>query len=320
MAWPDAPHGPADAAHRLARRFEAMTGHRHRIALSHAQGPDETADLYFGAAHDFSALHPSYAYFAGLPGSSGLGADGLAQWMAVGGGQMLWDDLAASHGWKPLLAGHLGEAPPLWSRVPISGLGSLAGQRIVATGLAADVARALGAEPAGGSFATAKAALAQGEAEAAEVGGLVTSLASGIAAVAPHATGSGFHAGGTALALHVRLPVWHALSDADRAILEAACNEAYQLAVADAETHAEIARRVLSTSLGVTFAPWPGDVTEALERVAEATIAHVAAHDAVSERIDQSYCAFRAQIGGKPDARRPAAMAAFPQGRDRSSA
>ncbi len=51
-------------------------------------------------------------------------------------------------GWKPLLAGHTGGAPlALGNRRPSTGLASLAGTRIAADGLGADVVRALGAEP-----------------------------------------------------------------------------------------------------------------------------------------------------------------------------
>lgn len=312
MAQADAPHGPADSLNRLAHRFEAMTDGRYRIEIATgACVPGCEADLVYGPAHDFMPLHPAFAYFAGLPGSGGLGAQDLAHWIAIGGGQMLWDDLAGSHGWKPLLAGHSGESPPLWSQGPIAGLGSLTGQRISAPGLAADVARALGAEAHEGLAPhLAVAALAEGSIQAVEAGDLATSLALGIPAVARHATGAGLNGHGTALALHVRLPVWERLQEADRAILAAAAAAEFQLSLAEARAHASVARQVLAGRFEVRFASWPDDVAEAIERVAEATIAHVAGRDAVAMRIDQSYMAFRSLISGAPPPRRRAAVAA----------
>lgn len=305
MPWADTPQGPADAVHGLARRFETMTGGRYRIEIVEGGGVEPDADLVHGSAHDFAALHPAFAYFAGLPGLAGLSAGDFAHWIAIGGGQMLWDDLAGRHGWKPLLAGHSGDAPPLWSREPVTGLQDLAGRRIAAPGLGADVARALGAE-ALGSLAPheAAAALADGTVFAVEAG-LLVGLAAGIPQAARHATGQGLNGRGTALALSVRLPVWEQLPEADQAILAAVAAEAFQLSLAEARVHAPVSRSVLD-ALGVTFAPWPADVAEALGRVAEATIAHVAGRDETALRIDQSYRAFRAMLS------EPALSAGFP--------
>jgi TRAP-type mannitol/chloroaromatic compound transport system substrate-binding protein len=304
MPWTDAPQGPADQARRLARRFETMTGGRYRVEIAPGLGLSRDADLVFGSAHDFAALHPAFAYFAGLPGSSGLNATDFAHWLSVGGGQMLWDDLAAEHGWKPLAAGHTGEAPPLWSRTPITSLNDLSGRRVAAFGLGVDVARALGADGISLLPDQMSGALADDSLFAVETGGMLTSLASGSARVAPHATGDGLNAHGTALSLSVRLAVWDRLPDADKAILEAATTEAYQAALADARAHDRLARQVLERSFGATFAPWPSDLAEALGRVAEATIAHVAGYDPTAARIDQSYMAFRSAISGTAGPRR----------------
>lgn len=310
MPWADTPQGPADSVRRLVRRFESMTEGRYRIEISvQAQGAAD-ADLVHGTAHDFAGLHPAFAYFAGLPGSSGLGAQDFAHWIAVGGGQMLWDDLAGQHGWKPLLVGHSGEAPPLWSRQAIGGLGDLAGQRISVPGLGADVARALGAEAVPVALGDIAAAIQDGRVFAAETG-LLTSLASGVARTAHFATGTGLNGRGTALSLNVRLSVWESLPEHDRAILMAAAVEEYQASLAEARAHEHVARRALAASFGVTFAPWPSDVAEAIDRVAEATIAHVAGQDALVARIDQSYMAFRSALQGTMPAKRAPGLAAL---------
>ncbi len=302
MPWADTPQGPADSAHRLARHLEALTGGRYRIevAASAASLPDHDGELTLSPAHDFAPLHPAFAYFAGLPGSGGLGAQDLADWIAIGGGQMLWDDLSRRHGWKPLLAGHSGEAPPLWSRQPIESLSDLAGRRIAAPGLGGDVARALGAEADEAPLPQdAAAALAEGTLFAAEAGGLMTSLALGLARSAAHATGEGLNGRGTALALNVRLELWERLSDTDKAVFAAAASGELQRSLAEQRAHQGLARRVLEAR-GVRFAPWPPDIAEALDRVAEATIAHVAGRDEIALGIDRSYVAFRTLLSETP--------------------
>ncbi len=310
MPWADTPQGPADSVRRLAHRFEEMTGGRYRIDIrAGVAGPDGDADLVHGSAHDFASYHPAFSYFAGLPGSSGLGANDFAHWIAVGGGQMLWDDLAGQHGWKPLLAGHTGEAPPLWSREPITVLGDFSGRRIAAPGLGADVARALGADGHHLELSRVAAALADGSVVAAEAGGMLSSLASGVGRVARHATGQGLNGNGTALSLSVRHSTWERMPKADQAILAAAAAEEFHVSLAEARAHQHIARRVLESSFGVTFAPWSVEVAGALDRVAEATIAHVAGRDAISARIDQSYMAFRSALSGTAAPQRNTAVA-----------
>jgi TRAP-type mannitol/chloroaromatic compound transport system substrate-binding protein len=301
MPWADTPQGPADSVRRFARRIETLTEGRHRIEITSGKGPDSGADIVHGTAHDFAALDPAFAYFAGLPGSGGLAAQDLADWIAIGGGQMLWDDLAGLHGWKPLLTGHMGDAPPLWSRSPISSLKDLEGQRVAAPGLGADVARALGAEvfePLAPHDAAK--ALADGSLFAAEAGGLLSSFVSGIPRAALHGTGYGFNGRGTALALHIRQTVWERMTEADKAIFSAAAAEEFQLSLAEARAHMGVTRQVLSTYMRVKLAPWPNDVVDALERVAEATIAHVAGQNERAMRIDQSYMAFRSMLSGAP--------------------
>jgi TRAP-type mannitol/chloroaromatic compound transport system substrate-binding protein len=307
MAWPDIPQGPADSVGRLARRIQTMTEGRFGIEIVPASGQD--ADLVHGSAHDFAARHPAFAYFAGLPGAAGLSAHDFAHWLAVGGGQMLWDDLAAEHGWVPLLAGHSGEAPPLWSKTPIGTPGDLAGRRVAVPGLGADVMRALGAEPSAAAPGEIVAALDEAHVHAVESGGLLQSLAAGVARVACHATGDGVNRHGTAYALNIGLAVWERLSTADRAIFAAAAAEEFQLSVAEARAHERLSRDVLARSFGVQFAPWPVEIAEAIDRLAEATVAHVAAHDVTAARIDHSYMAFRGALSGTSAPRRPGPVA-----------
>lgn len=301
MPWRDTPQGPSDSVRRLMRCFEAMSGGRCRIEM--AASADD-ADVLHASPHDLFPLHPAFAYFAGLPGPAGLGAADFAHWLTVGGGQMLWDDIAAEHGWKPLLAGHLGEAPPLWSHEPITSLADLAGQPLAVDGLGAEAARALGAETLALKPDEAVRALESGSVLAVEVGGLLTSLGLGVARVARHATGGGLNRNGTALALHVRLDAWERLEPQDQAILAAAAAAEFQASLAEARAHERLARQTLETSFGITFAPWPPRIAAALDRVAEATVAHVAGYDARAARIDHSYMAFRAAISGSAAPRR----------------
>src|SRR5262249_5822598 len=140
----DARDLPGCGADRLARRIETATGGRYWIAQ--ASGTD--ADLTYGSAVRHADMHPAFAVFAGLPFSHGLDAAIQLTWLAAGGGSMLWDELAAAHGFKPLVVGHTGPSPGVWSAIRLETPSDFAGVRVHAQGLAGDTLRDLGALPA----------------------------------------------------------------------------------------------------------------------------------------------------------------------------
>ncbi len=129
-------------AERLARRLEAATGGRFRIEVRRGSGD---ADLGFGSAHH--SAHAAFAFFAGLPFAQALDAAAMQTWLGAGGGQMLWDELAAAHGFKPLVAGHTGESAGVWAAARLERVSDLAGLRIAVTGIAGDVLATFGATP-----------------------------------------------------------------------------------------------------------------------------------------------------------------------------
>jgi len=193
--WPDGVAGPADQAHRLGQRLTAMSGGRYRIAflpcadsgLAAVRAGD--ADLYYASEHDHLDAHPALAYFAGLPGERGIAARHLSAWMLVGGGQQLWDELAAELGVKAMLAGHTGGRPCFVASRRLSAMRELAGEKVVVSGLARDVVRGFGLEPAALPLSHVAAALAGGELLAAECGGAIASYGLGLLRAASHSAG-----------------------------------------------------------------------------------------------------------------------------------
>ena len=112
LASPDLPDVPGFGPDRLARRIELATGGRYRIT---ATSDATAAELVFGSVNRHRDHHPAFAFFAGLPLGLGLDAARHQAWLAIGGGQMLWDDLAGRFGFKPLVAGHTGPSSGIWT-------------------------------------------------------------------------------------------------------------------------------------------------------------------------------------------------------------
>ena len=284
---------PGSGDERLARRIETATEDRYRIEL--VSGAD--ADLIYGGAWRHAGLHPAFAVFAGLPFSQGLDASSQLTWLAAGGGSMLWDELAAEHGFKPLVVGHTGPSPGVWSAVRLEAPSDLAGARLHAEGLAGDVLRDLGAMPAALAPEDVRGALANGRLQAAEWLGPLAAAAPALQPLAQRLYRPGFNRHGLLLSLGIARPLWDGLSSADRAIFEACAAEAYQLSLTEARAHELIAAQVEAPGKWPVRLAWPGRMAAAFDQTTAAVVERMAATDPSARRIHDSYQAFRRLLG-----------------------
>jgi TRAP-type mannitol/chloroaromatic compound transport system substrate-binding protein len=285
---------PGEGSDRLARRIETATDGRYRIvAWTHGAHPD----LSYGTAYHYESPHRAFAFFAGLPFSQGVDASALQTWLAVGGGAMLWDELAAEHGFKPLVAGHTGPGVGVWATSRLETSRDLAGATLHAEGLAGDVLRALGAVPAEFSPNELHAALADGQLQAAEFLGPFAAVTHDLQPPAQRLYQPGFNRNGLVLSLNVSRPLWDSMSTADRAIFEGCAAQEYQLSLADAAAHALIAAQVQVPAKWPVRQAWSAELRATLERAAAEALEAIAAIDPASRRIHDSYRAFRRMLG-----------------------
>ena len=288
-----APEPAGFGPERLARRIETATDGRYRIDIAHGNAD---ADLTYGSALRHAKLHPAFAFFAGLPFAQGLDASAQHTWLAVGGGEMLWDELAAEHGFKPLLAGHTGASAGVWASARLETTADLAGTTVHVVGLAADALRALGATPVEVAPHELRAALADGRIQAAEWLGPLPPR---------RPICSRWHNGSTSpgsiaaawLSLAVRRGLWEAIGAADRAVFEACAAQEYHLSLADARAHALIAGQVAAPAKWPVRLAWSDAVSEALDQALAEVVERIAASDPSARRIHDSYQAFRHLLG-----------------------
>lgn len=310
MPWDQNGRGFDDSARRLAQWIATASGGRYRLtvapeAATLADLTRGAVDLYHGSGHDFIALDRAFAYPAGLPGAAGLRPTYLNAWLMAGGGQALWDDLSAPHGFKPLLAGHSGARSKLWSREPIPDAASLAGLRIAAYGLAADVVRELGAEPVAVPMHRLGEALASGAVDAVEWGGTISGFAANLHAAARHCLRPGLARNGFSTVLAVRSAVWSSLSEADRALFAAGAAHELNTVVAESLSSGRRLGTALAERHAIAFAPAPSVLREAAAAAAGRVIAGLAASSPAAQRMHMSYTAFRAGLPAprrRPDA------------------
>jgi TRAP-type mannitol/chloroaromatic compound transport system substrate-binding protein len=290
---------PGQGPERLAHRIETATDGRYRIEIENG---NVDADLTFGSAGRHATLHPAFALFAGLPGAQGLEAQTFQTWFAAGGGDMLWEDLAAQFGFKPLIAGHTGPSAGVWAAARLDEASDLAGAKLHVEGLAADVARALGATPTLVPAPELKDALAGRRLDAAEWLGPLAAAAADLQPLAQRLYEPGLNRHGLLLSLAVERRLWDGMSAADRAIFEACAAHECQLSLADARTHALIAAQLAGPAKWPVRLAFSPQLTATVDRAAAEVVERVAGADALARRICDSYQAFRRLLAEPPTA------------------
>jgi TRAP-type mannitol/chloroaromatic compound transport system substrate-binding protein len=254
------------------------------------------ADLYFGGAPE---AHRGLAFFSGLPGDRGMSPQHLQTWVSVGGGQVLWDDLAGELGVKPLLAAHTGRHSYLLATERVEGMAALAGRKAHLHGLARDVGRGLGLEPVTLLPSELAGAMQRGDVLAAECGGAITSYALGLPRVASYPAGTSINRHGTALFLGVRRALWDSFGPTEQAMFTAAAAGEYQQSLAEEEAHR---RMLLPDAPAERTWPIAAELAHAIRQVADAIVAHAAGADVQTRRISDSYTAFRHAAVGADEA------------------
>jgi len=291
--------GVGEAARRLAKRITAASEGTMRLLID--ERPESSVELIATGQADLTFANEvsnrdhdrAFTFFGGLPGAAGLMPDEHCAWLA-GGAQALWDELAAGFGMKPLLAGHTGVMPGLWSRTPfVADARRLDGLAVFTRGLGNDAAAGLGAEFVHIPAAEIPARFAAGTLDMAEWAGPFASLALGLDTFANHFYAGGFHPAGFALTLGVRRRLWDRLAPADRAMVEAIAAHEHRLALAEALSNDARALEILGGARGVSLHPWPAALGRALATVSADRIAELARSSPLAGRIAASHARAR---------------------------
>jgi TRAP-type mannitol/chloroaromatic compound transport system substrate-binding protein len=290
-----------DQARRIASHIGGMSGGNLVLGPYQVNGPVQDAqrfqaDVTWLGEDDLVALHPMFAYATGLPGQFALTAHDAWAWLQVGGGQDLVDALAATYGFKLMLAGHRGASPLFWTNQPVESLAQLSGSKVHASGLSARVLAGLGAVPARVSECDLGAAMAARVIVGAELGGSLDGVSAHVAGVAKFVSSGLAAPQGTAWALAIRLSVWEQLSVREQALLTGAAASQHQLALAEDRAYRAMMLTALTARFDSQYAVLPKELTIAAEALSRAVVAEIAACDEPSRRLNASYMAFRAAV------------------------
>lgn len=297
-SWPRNLPGPGVSARRLAERITAMSGGRLRVEL-HAAGELVPALEVFDAVAGGVAemAHTASFFWQGkLPGATffttvpfGLGPIEHLAWIELAGGQKLWDELYAPSGLKGFLAGNTGPSMGGWFRREINSVDDLKGLRIRVQGLGGEVFRRLGATPVAIPPGEIPTSLATGTIDAAEFLAPSSDLATGLQRATRNYYAPGFNKPNGAGEALVSLAAWNRLPDDLKAIVADACRAEHAAGLADAERLNAPALDALTTRYGVRILQFPDVVMEAARAAADEALRELAARDAMTARIADSY-------------------------------
>ena len=303
--WSAGSPGLQASAERLAQRIGTATGGRLAIEVFPAGKLVRAfecfdavgagvADMYHSAEYYWEKKSPAFSFFAAVP--FGFTAGELFAWVEYGGGQDLWDALAAEFNVKPLLCCNTGTQMAGWSTREINGPTGLKGLRYRMPGMGGEVLRRLGAivvNVPGGEIA---ASFRSGAIEASEWVGPWLDMDLGLHKMASFYYFPGFHEPGTGMTLGINRLVWESLDGSDRRIVQDAAAAEYARSVAEFNANNAFALRRLKDEGSVKILKMDEPLLKAILQASKDVVAEAGSHDALSRKIYASYQAFRGVI------------------------
>lgn len=304
--WPRDFPGLGLPAQRLAARIGELTEGRLKVEYfaagervgafdSFDEVANGNAQAYIAADYYWKGKHPGWAPFTAIP--FGMTYTEIDAWIKYGGGQELWDELAGEFGLKNFACGNTGVQMGGWFNKEIESADDLKGLKMRIPGLGGDVMAKLGASPVSLPGGQIYENLVSGAIEATEWVGPYNDFFMKFYEAAKFYYWPGMHEPGAQLAFGMNADFWSKLSNTDKAIVQAACNE--ENARTMAETNAfngEYLNRLINDH-GVQLREFNDDVYDAFGEAAAEVIEEARDHSALSKKIFDAVLSKRAELG-----------------------
>ncbi len=301
-SWPKNFPGLGTAAARLAQRITDISEGRFTVKLF-ASGEltgglkaldavqEGAAELYHSAEYYYQGKSKAFNFFATVP--LGMTANEHNAWIYSGGGQELWDELGGQFDIKPLMAGNTGVQMGGWFRKEMNTLEDFKGLKMRIPGLGGAVITALGGSSvtlAGGEIFQA---LESGTIDATEWVGPWNDLAFGFYKVTKFYYWPGFHEPGTVLSFGLNKGVWDSLSAGHQSLIETCAAAENDIVLAEFNAKNSDALATLVNEHGVQVRRMPNNMLNAIGQSSGEVVAEAAASDAMTQKVYDSFLAFR---------------------------
>ncbi len=247
-------------------------------------------DAAYGSPGFNVGKNSGYAFFAAVP--FGPSAGEMLAWLRHGGGLELAQEMYARDNIHMIPCGILPPESGGWFRKEINTLEDLRGIKMRFLGLGAKVMEQFGVSTQLLAPGEIYQALELGTLDGAEQSVPAIDRGLGFYQIAKFNYFPGWHQQSTVQELLINLDSWNRLDDAQREMLNLACDRALVAQFADGEAgQYEIMKQ--NEADGVTIKMWPPEMIEAFRGAWETVLAEEIAQNPDSARIWESLAAFR---------------------------
>ncbi len=240
----------------------------------------------------WTGKNEAFALFAAVP--FGPRAGEYLGWYYHGGGKELFDELYAEYGIKSVMCGVIAPEASGWFRKEIKSVDDLKGPKMRFFGLGAKVMEKMGVSTqllAGGDIFPA---LERGSIDATEFSMPAIDLNLGFYQVAKHYYFPGWHQQSTLFDLMMNKEKYYALSDTQKAQINAVCGDNITAGLAEGEAIQGAALKELQEK-GVTIHRWPPEVLDDLRAAWNEVAAELAESNPTFKKVWESLSAYREQ-------------------------
>ncbi len=298
--------GLGTGAQRFAERLTAMTdgrikvnyfaaGERVKAFDSFDEVASGNAQMYHAADYYWKGKHPGWAYFTAVP--FGMTYTEINSWMRFGGGQELWDELAADAGLKCLPCGNTGVQMGGWFRKEMRSAADFKGLKMRMPGLGGDVIAKLGASPVSLPGGQIYENLVSGAIDATEWVGPWNDSFMKFYEAAKFYYYPGMHEPAAQLSLGINKKFWDGLSKSDQLIIAAAAEMENSVMMSEYNAKNGAALATLISDQGVKLKSFNDDIYDSFGDAAAEVFEEVQQHSPLAKKIHQSFLASRDEVG-----------------------
>lgn len=238
----------------------------------------------------FAGRDSAFNMFSSVPFGPGIGE--YLAWMYEGGGLELARQMFAEYGVHNIPCGIIPPEASGWFRKEINSVGDLDGLRMRFFGLGAQIMQKHGVDTQQLAPGDILAAMQSGDLDATEFSLPAMDKPLGFQTIAKYYYFPGWHQQATLFDLYVSEPVWQALPERHRAVIEVACGDVMREMIARGEAAQWSAMQQLQSE-GVELRRWPPEILVSFENAWLEIVEEESARNPNFARVYQSYSSFR---------------------------
>lgn len=253
-----------------------------------------TAEMGHSGAYYWKGKTPAAQFFTSVP--FGLTAQEINGWIYHGGGLELWQEVYAPFNVIPLAGGNTGVQMAGWFNKEVNSVSDLKGLKMRIPGLGGEVLKRAGGTPVtlpGGELFTS---LQTGAIDATEWVGPYNDLAFGLYKAAKYYYYPGWHEPGSMMEFTINKPAFESLPKDLQAIVRTAAKAINVDMISEYTARNNAALTDLVEKHNVELRKLPDDVLAELKTLSAEVLIEVAAKDALTQKVYDSYKAYRDKV------------------------